>query len=73
MKIHEEAPQGVYLEGAIEFITYAGNITTYTIDVDGKPVLVEEQNASHSAKFKAGVKVYLSWEEEHCLLMEENV
>jgi len=73
VKIDEKIPQGTYLEGKIEFITYAGNITTYTIDCNGKSILVEEQNASHSAKFGTGMKVYLSWEEEHCLLMEEEV
>ena len=71
VNIHEEMPQGIFFEGKIEFITYAGNITTYTIDCDGKNFLAEEQNASHSAKFGTGTKVYLNWEEENCLLMEE--
>jgi ABC-type Fe3+/spermidine/putrescine transport system ATPase subunit len=71
IKICDEAPQGMHLKGVIEFITYAGNITTYTLDCDGKKLLVEEQNTSGLAKFKTGARVCAFWKDEDCVLMED--
>jgi len=59
------------LEGTVKFVTYAGNITTYNIDCDGRALLVEEQNMSRRASYKPGEKVFAFWEKEHFLLMED--
>ena len=71
IKISENPSGARYLEGTIEFVTYAGNITTYTLDCDGKSLLAEEQNSSPSAKYKAGARVFAGWDQENFLLMEE--
>ena len=71
IKLGAEAPDTPFIEGTIEFITYAGNITTYTLDCDGKRLLAEEQNVSGAAKFKTGARVYAGWESENFLLMED--
>ena len=71
IKLNSDPPDTPFLEGTIEFITYAGNITTYTLDCTGKRLLVEEQNASGSAKFKLGARVYAGWLRENFLLMED--
>lgn len=59
------------LAGEVQFVTYAGNSTTYTIDVQGQKMIAEVQNASSQAGFKAGDPVYLSWDKKFCLLMED--
>ena len=66
-------PSPPYLEGTVSFVTYAGNITTYNIDCDGKNLLAEEQNAPRRARHAAGDKVWVCWEKEHFLLMEDRV
>ena len=73
IKISADPPGPQHLQGAVEFITYAGNITTYTLDCGGKKVLVEEQSASHSAKWGVGAQVCICWDKEHYLLMEDSV
>ncbi|MCL1981499.1 MAG: ABC transporter ATP-binding protein [Clostridiales bacterium] len=70
IKIHEHPPSGPHLAGTVEFVTYAGNITTYTFDCGGKQVLAEDQTAA-SAKYKQGMQAFLSWEKEHCLPLED--
>jgi len=71
IKITEKMPPPPYFEGTIEFMSYAGNITTYTINCSGKKLMAEEQNSSLSARFLIGEKVYASWEREHFLRMED--
>ena len=71
VKMYTEAPPGVHTSGIIEFITYAGNITTYTIDCGGKKFFAEEQNTSRNIKFKTGMNVFIGWDEEDCVPMED--
>ncbi|MCL1809437.1 MAG: ABC transporter ATP-binding protein [Clostridiales bacterium] len=70
IKIHECPPNKPHLVGTVEYVTYAGNITTYTFNCGGKQVLAEDQ-AVLPAKYKQGAKGFLSWEKEHCLPMED--
>ena len=71
IKIYGDAPETARLSGKIEFITYAGNITTYTLDCGGKRVLAEEQSSTRSAKFDVGTKVYACWDDDSSLEMED--
>lgn len=73
IRLHGEVPRSPHLSGIIRFITYAGNITTYTLDCCNKQILVEEQNSYAVSKFELGSRVYLNWDAEHCLLMEDEV
>jgi len=73
IKLSSESPDTPYLAGIVTVVTYAGNITTYTLDCDGKSLLVEEQNSLISTKYQPGAKVYAGWEKENFLLMEDQV
>lgn len=59
------------LIGTVQFITYSGNLSTYTIDCNGKTVLAEVQNQGKPEEIKVGDKVHLSWENTSCMRMEE--
>ena len=63
--------QAGYLHGTVQFVTYAGNISTYTIDWNGQPIMVEEQNLNKAAHIQPGKTVSLCWEPESCHLMED--
>ena len=71
IRITEEPPDSRHLAGTIELVTYAGNLTTYTLDCDGKMLLAEVQNASPSLRRKAGAQVFAGWAEEDFLLLED--
>lgn len=51
-------------EGMITFITYSGNITSYTVECSGEPVLCEKQNVQIRESLKKGQKVFLSWDKD---------
>lgn len=61
------------LEGRVDFVSYAGNSTTYTVDCQGLKLIVERQNTRDEKRLKEGDQVFLSWEADHCLLMEDEV
>lgn len=58
-------------EGTITFISYSGNITAYTIDCEGETVLCEKQNVQIRENLKKGQKVYLIWEPESEIELED--
>lgn len=51
-------------EGVITFITYSGNITSYTIDCNGEVILCEKQNNQIEENMNKGQKVFLTWDKE---------
>lgn len=57
--------------GKVVFITYSGNITGYTIDVDGNMVIAEQQNFSDKDKICKGDAVFVGWEEDAPIPLEE--
>ena len=57
-------------EGVISFVTYSGNITTYTLESEGKSVVVEKQNVSEKEDVKKGQKVYIGWQKSAEILLE---
>ncbi|HHU17904.1 MAG TPA: ABC transporter ATP-binding protein [Clostridiales bacterium] len=61
------------ISGVVKFVTYAGNISSYTIDCNGLQVIAESQNAVGEFQFKEGDLVFLCWEPQFCLLMEDEV
>lgn len=61
------------ISGMVQFVTYAGNISTYTIDCNGLQLIVEAQNAAGESRFKEADQVFLCWEPQFCLLMEDEV
>ncbi len=65
-KIHLSAEEqaGARQEGVITFITYSGNITSYTIECDGEAVLCEKQNVQIRENLKKGQKVFLRWDKD---------
>lgn len=65
-KIHvsTEKPDGPGREGSISFISYSGNITSYTIQCGEDTVLCEKQNVEVKESLKKGQKVFLSWNRE---------
>ncbi|MFV0516856.1 MAG: ABC transporter ATP-binding protein [Aminipila sp.] len=58
-------------QGKISFITYSGNITSYTVSVDGKTVLVEQQSSLKTSKFKKDDIVYIGWDKVCEIELEE--
>lgn len=51
-------------EGIITFISYSGNITSYTIECNGEAVLCEKQNVQIRENLKKGQRVLLNWDTE---------
>lgn len=58
-------------QGIISFISYSGNITSYTIDCNGKTVLCEKQNVQTHENLNKGEKVFLSWDKESEINLEK--
>lgn len=71
IKMYAEKPAAESISGIVQFVTYAGNISSYTIDCNGLQLIVEAQNAVGESRFKEGDKVFLCWEPQFCLLMED--
>jgi ABC-type Fe3+/spermidine/putrescine transport system ATPase subunit len=65
-KIHLSAEEqnGARQEGIITFITYSGNITSYTIECKGDAVLCEKQNVQIRENLKKGQNVFLHWDKD---------
>lgn len=61
------------ISGIVQFVTYAGNISSYTIDCNGLQLVVEAQNAEGESRFKEGDQVFANWDPQVCLLMEDEV
>ncbi len=67
-----ECPAGQEcLCGQVRFITYAGNISNFRVEVMGKEVLVQLQNSFSGERFKTGDKVYLTWDPAGSVLLNE--
>lgn len=74
IKLATEKKQGVKsLSGIVQFVTYAGNISSYAIDCNGLQLIVETQNAEGESRFNEGDRVFPYWEPQFCLLMEDDV
>jgi len=64
ISLSSEASDGSKQRGTITFISYSGNITSYTIDCGGEPVICERQNVQIRENLMKGETVYLSWDDE---------
>jgi|LSQX01.2.fsa_nt_gb spermidine/putrescine ABC transporter ATP-binding subunit len=67
----DKKPGAESISGIVQFVTYAGNISSYTINCNGLKLIVEAQNAVDESRFKEGDKVFPYWEPQFCLLMED--
>lgn len=71
VQISAERNQDSKKEGVVSFVTYSGNITCYTLEAEGKTVVVERQNASETEAVKKGQKVFIGWQESAEILLED--
>lgn len=71
VQITTERTHDTKKEAVVSFITYSGNITTYTLESEGKVAVVEQQNVSVSDTLSKGQKVYIGWQESAEILMED--
>lgn len=71
VQISSERNQDSKKEGVVSFVTYSGNITSYTLEAEGKTVVVERQNASETEAVKKGQKVFIGWQESAEILLED--
>ncbi len=51
-------------EGTVSFISYSGNITSYTVECEGDMVLCEIQNVQIRENLTKGENVFLCWDKE---------
>nr|WP_315025251.1 ABC transporter ATP-binding protein [uncultured Aminipila sp.] len=49
--------------GKVSFITYSGSLTSYTIQVEDKVVVAQQQNTSEKGRINKGDNVYIGWDE----------
>jgi len=56
--------------GKVEFVTYSGNITTYTVNVDGNQVIAEMQNVFARDNIKKGDVVHIGWDRAAQITLE---
>lgn len=65
-----EKVQNTKKKGKVSFITYSGNITRYTVEVEEKIIVAEQQNSSENIKINKGQDVFVGWEESAQILLE---
>jgi spermidine/putrescine transport system ATP-binding protein len=72
-KIHLSSVEsgGSKQEGRITFISYSGNITSYTIDCEGETILCEKQNVQIRESLNKGQSVFLNWDGESEIALEK--
>lgn len=56
--------------GQVSFITYSGSITSYTIEVEDKVVVAQQQNTSQKGSINKGDNVYIGWDEASQISLE---
>lgn len=56
--------------GRVSFITYSGSITSYTIEVEDKVVVAQQQNTAQKDQIKKGDNVYIGWDEASQISLE---
>ncbi|HWR07733.1 ABC transporter ATP-binding protein [Sporomusa sp.] len=72
IRLEAERPEGKPgLCGRIKFITYAGNISNFRVEVMGAEVIVQLQNSFSGERFNTGDKVYLTWDQAGSVLLDE--
>lgn len=49
--------------GKVSFITYSGSLTSYTIEVEDKVVVAQQQNTLEKGQINKGDNVYIGWDE----------
>lgn len=59
------------LRGRVKFITYAGNISNFRLEVMGAEVIVQLQNSYGGERFKPGDEVHLTWDPAGSVLLDE--
>ncbi|MBE6034238.1 MAG: ABC transporter ATP-binding protein [Clostridiales bacterium] len=63
VSVSKERSENTKKTGKVSFITYSGNITSYTIEVKDKIIVAEQQNSSEKSLIHKGDEVYVGWEE----------
>jgi ABC-type Fe3+/spermidine/putrescine transport system ATPase subunit len=71
IQISSEESDGSKKQGTVAFISYSGNITSYTIDCEGAAILCEKQNVQIRENLNKGQKVFLHWDDESEIDLEE--
>lgn len=71
VSVSKERMDNIKKTGKVNFITYSGNITRYTIEVEDKIVVAEQQNSCKKDQINKGDEVYIGWEESAQILLEE--
>lgn len=69
--LSKEKTEKTKREGVITFISYSGNITSYTIECGGEPVLCERQNVQIYENLEKGQQVFLNWDFESEIALED--
>ncbi|NTW72551.1 MAG: ABC transporter ATP-binding protein, partial [Eubacteriaceae bacterium] len=69
ISIFKDKPEGISTKGTIEFVTYAGDITNYRIELLGQIIEVQEQNHVRSSRFSKNQEVYVSWDKANTLML----
>lgn len=70
VNVTTEKVQNTKKKGKVSFITYSGNITRYTVEVEEKIIVAEQQNSSENIKINKGQDVFVGWEESAQILLE---
>ncbi|WP_312091139.1 ABC transporter ATP-binding protein, partial [Aminipila sp.] len=63
VSVSKERSENTKKTGKVSFITYSGNITSYTIELKDKIIVAEQQNSSEKSLIHKGDEVYVGWEE----------
>ncbi|HWR42329.1 ABC transporter ATP-binding protein [Sporomusa sp.] len=72
IRLETTRPEGKpFLWGRVKFITYAGNISNFRVEVMGEEVIVQLQNSFSGERFNTGDEVYLTWDQAGSVLLDE--
>lgn len=63
IKVSKQHLENTKKEGVVQFVTYSGSLTSYTIEVEGKLVVAQQQNSSARGAISKSDQVYIGWEE----------
>ena len=69
--LSKEKTQTTKREGMITFLSYSGNITSYTVDCGGESVLCERQNVQIHENLEKGQQIFLNWDRESEITLED--
>lgn len=63
VSVSKDKMENTKKKGKVSFITYSGSITSYTIEVEDKTVVAQQQNIALKGQINKGDDVYVGWDE----------